>query len=230
MSPAGTGCAADHGPVDVSGGESARLEIRRDQQHPVEAAAGHPAPGGVQRAHLGDDVTAQRGVTATDHYDRGTHRLAECEQVAGHPRCVNSTAASSGRLRVLVRMKHVDPGSASPARIFIGFEDGHDADVVHCLRSGRVVVQDGDPPAGSDVAGPDPFSGAGFSTQRRCGGDGFLRLQWLTTGAASTWSRCPASISLAFLNKPVKPNRSAPISAATPSEYRPALPPTVLLK
>ena len=41
VSPAGT-LAADCCPVDVAGGEPAGLEIRRYQQHPVEATAADP--------------------------------------------------------------------------------------------------------------------------------------------------------------------------------------------
>src|SRR6476469_3336741 len=73
------------GPVDVTGGETARLEEARDQQHPVEPGAGHATPGGVDRSDLGDDVAAQRGITAADDFHWGAEALAEGEQASGYP-------------------------------------------------------------------------------------------------------------------------------------------------
>ena len=86
----------------------------------------------------------------------------------------SSTAVSRDRLRVLVRMKQVDPGSARPAAYSSVFENGDDADVVHGLRAGGVVIEHGDPAACGRVGGPDALPRTGFVPYGRGVGEDFL--------------------------------------------------------
>ena len=71
------------GPMDVTGGEPAGLEVGGHQQHPVESGAGDPAASGVDGLHLGEDVAAQGGIAAADHLDGCAQSLPEREQAAG---------------------------------------------------------------------------------------------------------------------------------------------------
>ncbi len=72
------------GPVDVTRGEPAGLEVGGNQQHPVESGAGHAAAGRVDGLDLGDDVASQRGVAAADDFHWAAETLAEGEQAGGH--------------------------------------------------------------------------------------------------------------------------------------------------
>jgi hypothetical protein len=87
--------------------------------HAVEASAGHLPAHGIQPADLGDDVTAQGRVAAADHVDRRLQPVGQFEQYPSD-RVFSSTASASGRLRVLVRMKHVEPAAGSAAAISSG--------------------------------------------------------------------------------------------------------------
>ena len=73
-------------------------------------------------------------------------------------RVVSSTASASGRLRVLVRMKQVEPADAETGRDLVRLDHGDHVDAVDRLRSRGVVVQDRDPSArvGQGAADPPP--------------------------------------------------------------------------
>ena len=71
------------GPMDVTGGEPAGLEVGGHQQHAVESGAGDPAAGGVDGLHLGEDVAAEGGIATADHLDGCAQSLPEGEQAAG---------------------------------------------------------------------------------------------------------------------------------------------------
>ena len=122
----------DPRPVHVTGGEPAGLQVRRDQQHTVVAAAEHLPANRVQRGHLGDDVPAQGGVAAADHVDGCVEPAAQLEQHATDP----------GVQRNGVGLAHAagvgedEAGRAGPVEAgsdLVGVEDGHDGDVVHRL-------------------------------------------------------------------------------------------------
>ena len=124
--------APDPRPVHVACGEAAGLQVRRDQQHPVVAAAEHLPAHRVQRGHLGDDVPAQGGVAAADHVDGRVEPAAQLEQHATDP----------GVQRNGVGLAHAagvgedEAGRAGPVEAggdLVGVEDGHDGDVVHRL-------------------------------------------------------------------------------------------------
>ncbi|HEY1702823.1 MAG TPA: hypothetical protein VGG75_24210 [Trebonia sp.] len=69
----------------VGGGHAAGLQERWCQQHGVVAAAPGAAVGGVQRAHLGDHMAAQRRVAAADQFERPARVRGDAEQVIGDP-------------------------------------------------------------------------------------------------------------------------------------------------
>ena len=111
--PSGDRPTVDCCPMDVAGGEPARLEIRRYQQDPVERATENALPDGVEGIDLGQHMPPQGRVAPADDLDRPAQ--VQREQVTGHTADVSSTAAASGMLRVFVRMKQVSPTSARPA-------------------------------------------------------------------------------------------------------------------
>ena len=161
------------GPMDVTGGEPAGLEVGGHQQHAVESGAGDPAAGGVDGLHLGEDVAAQGGIAAADHLDGCAQGLPEREQAAGD-------AAGEFDRRVLGQAAGVGQheaggtGFGKSGRVFGILEHGDDRDVVHRLRAGGVVVEGGDPPTGRGVSGPDMFPRSGFVPHWRRGGEDFL--------------------------------------------------------
>ena len=104
---------ADPRPVHVPDGEPAGLEVRR-QQHAVEAAAGRLAAGGVQGAHLGDDVPRRVESPRLTTPIGASSRSASSNSIRPI-RAFSSTASASGRLRVLVRTKQVAPAWERPA-------------------------------------------------------------------------------------------------------------------
>ena len=149
------------GPVDVTGGEPARLEEARDQQHPVEPGTGHAAPGGVDGRDLGDDVAAQRGVAAADDFHWAAETLAEGEQAGGYSG-VQFDGGVFGQAAGVGQDEAGGPRCGQAGGVLVGFENGDDADVVHGLRAGGVVVEHGDTAAGRGVRGPDTFPRTGF--------------------------------------------------------------------
>jgi hypothetical protein len=74
--------ALDPRPVHVARGEPAGLEVGRDQQHPVVAAAEDLPAHRVEGGHLRDDVSAQGGVAAADHVDGRVEPAAQLEHRA----------------------------------------------------------------------------------------------------------------------------------------------------
>ena len=161
------------GPVDVTGGEPAGLEVGGDQQHPVESGAGHAAPGGVDGLDLGDDVAAQRGVAAADDFHWAAETLAEGEQAGGHA----GVQFDGGVFRQAAGVGQDEAGGpwcGQAGGVLVGFENSDDADVVHGLRAGGVVVEHGDTTAGGRVGGPDTFPRIGFVPHGRGGGEHFL--------------------------------------------------------
>ena len=156
----------------------------------ISSTPSNPAPVTRRRAasmacDLGDDVAAQRGITAADDFHwarRGVWPRAN--RLADIP-VFSSTAVSSGRLRVLVRMKQVDPGSARPAAYSSASKTVTTRDVVHGLRAGGVVVEHGDTAAGGGVSGPDPLARPRFVPHGRGGGEDFLGGRAVGVGARS---------------------------------------------
>ena len=108
--------APDPRPVHVTGGEPPGLKIRRHEQHPVVATAEHLPAHRVQRGDLGDDVPAQRRVAAADHVDGRVEPVRPARTACGRRRVFSATASASAMLRVLVRMKQVEPGPRGPRR------------------------------------------------------------------------------------------------------------------
>ena len=167
------GSPGNVGPVDVTGGETARLEEARDQQHPVEPGTGHAAPGGVDGRDLGDDVAAQRGVTAADDFHWAAETLAEGEQAGGY----SGVQFDGGVFRQAAGVGQDEAGGprcGQTGGILVGFENGDDGDVVHGLRAGGVVVEHGDTAAGGGVRGPDALARPRFVPHGRGGGEDFL--------------------------------------------------------
>ena len=157
--------APDPRPVHVTGGEAAGLQVRRDQQHAVVAAAEYLPAHRVQRGHLGDDVPAQGGVAAADHVDGRVEPAAQLEHRATDP----------GVQRDGVGLAHAagvgedEAGRAGPVEAggdLVGVEDGHHGDVVHGLRSGGVVVEHGDPAARVGQRLPDALPCVGLHPHR----------------------------------------------------------------
>lgn len=73
-----------------------------------------------------------------------------------------TTASASPMLRVLVRMKQVEPGRVEARGDLVGVQDGHDRDVVHGLRPGGVVVEHSDSAAGVAQRLTDALPSVGF--------------------------------------------------------------------
>ena len=170
------------GPVDVTRGEPAGLEVGGNQQHPVESGAGHAAAGGVDGLDLGDDVAAQRGVAAADDFHWAAETLAEGEQAGGYAG-VQFDGGVLCRLRVLVRMKQVDPGAARPAAYSSASK------TVTTLTSCTVWEPVGSSsstairrPAAA-LRGPDTFPRPGFVPHGRGGGENFLGRRAVGVGA-----------------------------------------------
>ena len=163
-------CSGHVGPMDVTGGEPAGLEVGRHQQHPVEPGAGDPAPGGVDGPHLGQDVAAQGGIATADHLHGCAQALPEREQAAGDAagqfdRRVFGQAAGVGQHEA------GGTGFGQAGRVFGVLKHGDHRDVVHRLRAGGIVVQHGDTAAGGHVGGPDPVPRPRLVPHRRRGGE-----------------------------------------------------------
>jgi hypothetical protein len=111
---------------------AARLQVGRDQQHAVVPASEHLPTDRVQRGDLGDDVPAQRRVTAADHVDRGVEPPAQLEQ-----RATEAGVQGDGvGLAHAAGVGEDEAGRAGPVEAgsdLVGVEDGHDGDVVHRL-------------------------------------------------------------------------------------------------
>src|SRR4029077_1259590 len=167
------GLPGNVGPVDVTCGETARLEEARDQQHPVEPGTGHAAPGGVDGRDLGDNVAAQRGVTTADDFHSAAESLAEGEQAGGY----SGVQFDGGVCRQAAGVGQDEAGGprcGQTGGILVGFENGDDGDIVHSLGAGRVVVEHGDTAACGDVSGPDALARPRFVPDGRGGGEDFL--------------------------------------------------------
>ena len=120
------------GPMDVTGGEPAGLEVGGHQQHAVESGAGDPAAGGVDGLHLGEDVAAQGGIAAADDLHGCAQSLPEGEQAAGDAggefdRRVFGQAAGVGQHEA------GGTGFGEAGRVFGVLEHGDHRDVVHGL-------------------------------------------------------------------------------------------------
>jgi hypothetical protein len=145
------------GPVDVAGGEPAGLEVRRRQQHAVEASAGHLPARGVQPAHLGDDVPAQGRVAAADNAHRRVQAGGQLEQHPPDPG-VQLHRVGLGQAAGVGQDEAGRAGLGQTGRELVRLEHGNHVDVVHRLGPRGVVVQDRNPPArlGQGLADPPP--------------------------------------------------------------------------
>ena len=77
----------------------------------------------------------------------------------------------------------MEPGVRQAGGVLVGFENGDDADVVHGLRAGGVVVEHGDPASSGRVGGPDTFPRTGFVPNGRGVGEDFLGRRAVGVGA-----------------------------------------------
>ena len=169
--PGGDRAAFDFRPMDVAGGEPARLEIRRYQQDPVVRAAHHALPDGVEGIDLGEYMPAEGRIASADDLDRPTQ--VQREQVVGDGRGEldrRGLRQAAGVRQNETRIADV----GQPGGVLGRLEHGHHRHVVHGLRTRRVVVQDRDAPAGGHVHGPDPLPRRWFTAHRRCGGQHVL--------------------------------------------------------
>ncbi len=128
--------------MDIRSGQPSGLEKSGDQQHAVEAAAEHLPADGLQRRHLRHHVAAQRRVAAADELEPRAASLGHGHQAASG----ESVELDRGRLVEAARVGQDEAGRGRTAErglVDVLLEDGHDLDVVHRLRSGRVVVEYG---------------------------------------------------------------------------------------
>jgi hypothetical protein len=132
-------------------GEPAGLEVRRRQQHAVEASAGHLPERGVQPADLGDDVPTQGRVAAADHVDRRVQPVGQFEQHPPDPG-VQLHRVGLGQAAGVGQDEAGRAGLGQAGRELVRLEHGDHVDVVHRLGSRGVVVQDRNPPPASAKA------------------------------------------------------------------------------
>ena len=141
-------------PMDVAGGEPARLEIRRYQKDPVERAAQDALPDGVEGIDLGQDMPAKGRVAPADDFDRPPE--FQREQVTGHRR----GELDCGGLGQAAGVRQNETGVADvgqPGGVLGGVEHGDHRHVVDGLRARRVIVQDRDSSPGGQVQRADPL-------------------------------------------------------------------------
>ena len=144
-------------PVDIGRGHPACLQERRNQQHAVIAAADHVPPDRLQRGDLRHHVAAQRGVAPADQLDAGPAPSRHRDQASGGP----GGQLGGGRPAQAAGVGQHETRGARPGQrrgVGVFLQHGHDLDVMHGLRSGRIVVEDPQEQVTGRPGGADRFA------------------------------------------------------------------------
>ena len=180
--------AAHPGPVDVPGGQPARLQERRHEQHAVITAASRLPAHRVQGRHLRHHVPAESGVAPADELQART-------APSGHGKkapCGQDIDLGGGRLLHAAGVGQDEAGRGRAGQrgaVRLLLQDGHQLDAVHRLRPGWVIIEHAQQQA---VRGPHRADG---SAQAVVVGPGFRNpSQHLGGGGQTVAQSTPPSV------------------------------------